>query len=188
MILSDARFATYNPVKIQFNYQNLFTHPRNKSKLKNTKTSNRLSLNSMLGLLNFLYWYDHWFFDKKKNWNFTCLIPTTFPLPVVVRESAPRITPSAYSNPMMVVYTNQEYWKYKFVQRLQNKRRWTDFQFQNNFSIDQRCWKMIINAIFFVELDANGIFDCSLIDQRASKRIVNALFSIEYDANEFLIY
>jgi hypothetical protein len=46
---------------------------------------------------------------------------------------------------------------------------------------------MIINAIFFVELDANGIFDCSLIDQRASKRIVNALFSIEYDAMEFLI-
>jgi hypothetical protein len=46
---------------------------------------------------------------------------------------------------------------------------------------------MIINAIFFVELDVNEIFDCSLIHQRASKRIVNALFSIEYDAMEFLI-
>lgn len=141
---------------------------------KKKKTSNQLSLNSMLSLLNFLYLYDHWFFNKDKKGNFTCLIPTTFPLPVVVRESAPRITPSAYSIPMMVVYTNQEYWKYKFVQRLQNKRRWKDFQFQNNFSIvhliDQRCWKMIINVIFFVELDAKGIFDCSLIDQKSFKK------------------
>jgi len=46
---------------------------------------------------------------------------------------------------------------------------------------------MIINTIFFVELYAKGIFDCSLINPRASKRIVNAFFSIEYDAMEFLI-
>jgi hypothetical protein len=73
------------------------------------------------------------FLTRKIKGNFTCLIPTTFPLPVVVRESAPRITPSAYSIPMMVVYTNQEYWKYEFVQKIAKQKEMKRFSVSKQF-------------------------------------------------------